>query len=385
VNLPFDTSLDDVLVKIRQTSSNPNVGEVRQTLLKKGPQAYKVATLFEIKNRETGEFHHFSLRIDHIKKTKKEGWEAKPVQSATLDGSKPVEEGSKIDEIEALFRFLHASVEVPAGSENADIHVMRGEDVQSLSSMLQSVPALPTDEKLELIRSLLTEIGTSEGSTKSFVDVLEDADIGVVKHFAAASRFLEYRKAYVELEEMINAENTPEKAFQKHLEKNPWMFGSEYSKLLKRRDWVRDESLDFMLRRTIDGYLEVVEIKKSKTSALFNYDRSHDSYYPSVDLSSVLGQCFKYLESLERERDRILIKDRDDALKIRARVIIGRDGDENARSALRNLNDHLHSMEVITYDQLLRIARRVLEVFYDEKAVPERTISLSEFEDDIPF
>lgn len=378
MNLPYDTSIDEVLVKIRQTAKNPNIGEVRQVKLKEGPQAYKIATLFEIKDGATGDFHHFSLRIDHIKRTKAGGWEAKPSQSMTLDGS-------KTNEIEALYRFLHLSREVPTGERTGDIHLVRSEDYKKISSILTAVPSLPSDEKLGLIRTLLKNVDSTEESVESVIDVLEDAEIGLVSHFAAASRFLEYRKAYVKMEEMVNSSNTSENDLQKHLEKNPWMFGSEYSKLLSRRDWVRDESLDFMLRRTIDGYLEVIEIKKAAIGVLFNYDTSHKSLYPTAQLSTVLGQCFKYLESIERERDRILVQDRSDALKIRARIIIGRDGDESTKSALRNLNDHLHSVEVITYDQLLRIAKRVLEVFYDKESVPKQTIPLSEFDDEIPF
>ena len=56
------------------------------------------------------------------------------------------------------------------------------------------------------------------------------------------------------------------------------------------------------------------------------------------------------------------------ALKIRARVIAGRDGDEGQQTALREYNAHLHRIEVLTFDQLLRIADRVLSVFEDKLA-----------------
>ncbi len=39
------------------------------------------------------------------------------------------------------------------------------------------------------------------------------------------------------------------------------MFGSEYSELLDRRRITRDEQADFLLRRTTDGYIELIEIK----------------------------------------------------------------------------------------------------------------------------
>lgn len=40
--------------------------------------------------------------------------------------------------------------------------------------------------------------------------------------------------------------------------------------------------------------------------------------------------------------------------------MIGRDGDGPQVRALRRLNGHLHGIEVITFDGLLRIARWVL-------------------------
>jgi hypothetical protein len=47
-------------------------------------------------------------------------------------------------------------------------------------------------------------------------------------------------------------------------------------------------------------------------------------------------------------------------------VIIGRDGEVDQQKAHRNFNGHLHRIEVLTFDQLLRIADRVLSVFEDK-------------------
>ena len=130
---------------------------------------------------------------------------------------------------------------------------------------------------------------------------------------------VEYTAAYEEMRRLIESPHTAEPELQRHLEKNPWMFGSEYSELLPRKAWTRDDRLDYMLRRTIDGYLEIVEIKTAFSEALFLWDQSHDSYYPSSKLSPVIGQVARYIEEVERNRDSILAKDNADTLKIRAR------------------------------------------------------------------
>jgi hypothetical protein len=154
-----------------------------------------------------------------------------------------------------------------------------------------------------------------------------------------------------------------EKEFQRHLKENPWMFGSEYAQLLDRRIWVRDQQKDFMLKRTADGFLEMIEIKRPlNNTPLFSPDGSHhNSLYPGVELSKAIGQVINYLEALDADRHRIRSIDEEDTNKIRAKLIIGRDRDKKQIEALRNLNSHIYRIEILTYDQLLRIANRVVE------------------------
>jgi len=139
------------------------------------------------------------------------------------------------------------------------------------------------------------------------------------------------------------------------------MFGSEYSELLDRRRWTRDDQQDFMLRRTGDGYLEVIEIKTPLSGKpLFRNDPSHDTLCPGPELSAVLGQALSYIEEIDRDRDRIRVSDEEDTNKIRGRIIIGRDIDAEQVAALRRLNGHLHRVEIMTFDQLVRIAKQVV-------------------------
>ncbi len=75
------------------------------------------------------------------------------------------------------------------------------------------------------------------------------------------------------------------------------------------------------------------------------------------------------MEKLDRNRDGILANDREgDVTKMRARIIIGRDRDDDQRDALRRHNGHLHRIEIITFDGLLAIAKRVLRYFEDAPA-----------------
>lgn len=364
--LPPEMSLDDVKVRIQQTYTNPSVGKIQQVELKSGPRTVKLATLLEILDARTGDFHHYSLKIDHIDR-RKSGWFAKPERCARLEGDEP-------DEIEHLYRFLSALYEGKLASRTGELHVIGSEQYVKLERLLDALPDLPSADKVQLVKTVLSQIDGSASYLEEFVDAFQNSNPQTLRHIAIASRIVEYRKAYERLQALVEDEATSETEMQTHLQANPWMFGSEYSELLDRRTWTRDDTLDFMLRRTVDDFLEIIEIKTPFREPLVLHDRSHDSHYLSSKLSQVLGQVMRYIEEVERNRDSILSKDGYDTLKIRARVIIGRNGSEPLQQALRNLNAHLHRVEVITFDQLLRIAHRVLAVFEGEiEGLPDET------------
>ena len=240
-----------------------------------------------------------------------------------------------------------------------------------MENLIDVLPNISSVDKIELLKTVFRELDDSVSDVKQFVEAFRNSDKEVIEHIATASRIVQYRQIYNELQRLVDDPATSESQLQKHLERNPWMFGSEYSELLDRRTWTRDDNLDFMCRRTADGILEIIEIKTPFKESLFNYDSSHDSYYPSAKLTPVLGQVMRYIEEIERNRDSILCKDGFETLKIRARIIIGRDGKQEQQKALRNFNAHLHGVEIFTFDQLLRISERVLSVFSSNKEEDE--------------
>lgn len=358
MSLPPDRSLEDVLVRIRNAYTNPRVGKILQAVLKDGPRAFKVATLLEIVDPKTRALHHYTLKLDSIDR-RKAGWFARPERSILLDGTHP-------NEIERLYRFLAGFFEGGLSEQKGELRIIRSEDYRNLEKLLEALPNLASSDKLALVRAILAQIDPDSSHAGEFVTAFAATGAHTVQHIAVAACFVKYKRACDELAHLIEDEDAGESAFRTHLARNPWMFGSEYSELLDRQVWTRDDKLDFMLRRTVDGYLEIVEIKTPLRESLLRHDKSHDSYFPSSQLSTVLGQVMRYVAEVERDRDKIIARDRCDTLKIRARVIIGRDGDAEHQAALRNLNAHLHGIEVLTFDQLARIARRVLAVFEAE-------------------
>lgn len=371
--LPANYSLEDVKIRITESYNNPSVRKITQAVLKEGPRAFKVATLMEVMNTQKNEFHHYTLKIDHIDK-QKAGWFYRAERSVRLEGKDP-------DEIEKLYLFLHAIYQGGLGEASGNLHIVTSEDYEKLENILESIPNIADTDKLQLVGSILSQLDGSSANFSTFVDAFKGSSTEILRHISTASRLVQYSSALEKLKELVGNPSTSESSFQAHLQEHPWMFGSEYSELLPRRTWTRDDRLDYMLRKTVDDYLEIVEIKTAFSDSLFIHDSSHDSYYPSSKLSPVLGQVTRYIEEVERNRDQILAKDGFDTLKIRARAIVGRDGSKDHQAALRNFNAHLHRVEIITFDQLIRIAERVLSVFHDSSEEPEA----QEASDDIPF
>lgn len=152
--LPYETTLDDVKVRIRKTYSNPSVGKIHQVVLKEGPKTFKLATLLEIKDSSTGEFHHYSLKIDCINRWKA-GWFAKPQKSVRLEGEDP-------NEIERLHRFLTALAGDKLSDRTGELHITGGEEYVKLDKLLHVLPDLPSSDMLQLVKKLLSQI---EGAT----------------------------------------------------------------------------------------------------------------------------------------------------------------------------------------------------------------------------
>jgi len=372
--LPPENTIDDVKVRIQESYKNPNVRRVTQTVLKEGPRAFKIASLMEIINPTTDEFHHYSLKIDHIDKTRA-GWFYKPERSVRL-------EGNEQDEIEKLLKFLAAAYRDKFNSASGEMHLISSADYAKLENLVDAIPNIADTDKIHLVGTLISQLDEDSSSIASFVNAFEESGTETIQHIATASRLVEYSKSLRKLRELVADSDTPEREFQKHLEVNPWMFGSEYSELLPGKTWTRDDRLDYMLRKTVDDYLEIVEIKTAFDDALFLKDRSQDSYYPSSKLSPVIGQVTRYIEEVVRNRDSILVTDDVDTLKIRAKVIVGRDGSAEHQAALKNFNAHLYRIEIITYDQLIKIAERVLSAFDPQPEIEEEEEDAFK---DIPF
>lgn len=369
--VPCSTSPEEIKVLIKKAIQKENIGAIHQAPLKEGPRAYKFATVFEILDSRTGETHHFTLRLDSVDRLKA-GWFSKPEKSISLSSEDE-------NEIARLRDFLIAELGGRLKSEEEELHIISGKEFTKLQNLLTYLPDLNSSDQLQLVKVILQNIKKRDINIKELISVFDESSDELIKSVGIAAKLIEYKKSYSELCDLVKNNEQSESKIQALLESNPWMFGSEYSELLDRRRWTRDESLDFMLRRTSDDFLEIIEIKTPSDDKILAYDKSHKAYYPTSKLSIVLGQVLNYIEKIDRDRDSILSKDLFDPLKIRAKIIIGRNGDKEYQDTLRTLNSHLNRVEIITFDQLLNTAERVINIFEKIESKEDKS------DDDLPF
>lgn len=363
VTVSNEQTLEGVILerKLADEEGNPNVGRTDITVLKCGPRAYKVAYYRVIVNRHTGEIQNHALTIRTLNALKA-GFSWDEQHTITLTDEKK-------DEIADLIDFLASvrSSQVPDVDGRYLVVPISRPDGYKLESLLN---VLKSADQVGLLAKVL-EVATRDPSSLQALASAATANPEGSGQAVAALNVGRYRNALRKLRTLIE-DDALEGAYQIHLKANPWMFGSEYSEPLERRRHTRDEILDFMVRRTVDGYLEVIEIKTALGGErLFRHDKSHNSFYPGVELSKVLGQVMRYLARLDADKYVIGYEDNEKVEKSRAKIVIGRDVDEEQVDALRRFNGHLHRIEVLTFDQLTKVADRMIE--YAEQAMESST------------
>lgn len=350
---PHPSQSTTIKATMPSSDFHPDVQSMQSVTLKDGPRVRKIAKYGIFRSRHTGEAHHDALTIKTFKKSKGQ---------CLLDTEHSVSlSGENGDEIQMLLDLLNAGRQklIPQASGTYVVSHARGEaEANALRQLIESVSA---SGEYDLFAQTVVKAGSD---ARMFSKLLERAalDPRLFAEAAAALNLAVYRSAVDTLRMLVESDMSPtEHQFQHLLAEHPWMFGSEYSELLTRRRWTRDEQQDFVVRRTSDGYIEIIEIKTPLNGKpLFKFDPSHKTYYADGDLSKVIGQVQNYIERIDADHDSIQVKDGEDTSKIRAKIIIGRDVNAENVQSLRRFNGHLHRIEVITFDGLLNTAERVL-------------------------
>lgn len=174
----------------------------------------------------------------------------------------------------------------------------------------------------------------------------------------------ERKMAVTEFEESI-AQGKPESYWQTWFEKNKWVLGSEYLNILPERDIDVDDIADYLMR-SIDGFLDVVEIKQPDLTFWTKPD-SHGNLCPTSHLTAAITQCLNYLYRIELQSNSVSFLEHVDntkTVKPQCMLVYGRSDtwEEKEFQSLRILNSAYHQLHIITYDQLLIRAKQLLGI-----------------------
>lgn len=186
----------------------------------------------------------------------------------------------------------------------------------------------------------------------------------LTENLSVAITAAERNRAVSEFEQAISS-GYPESYWQDWFSRNKWVLGSEYLNILPERDIDVTDIADYLVR-AIDGFLDVVEIKRPDLPFWTRPD-SHGNLCPSAQLTAAITQCLNYLYKIELQSNSVEFMERVEdtkTVKPQCMLVYGRsvDWDDNELKSLRILNAAYHQLHIITYDQLLMRAKLLLGI-----------------------
>lgn len=292
-----------------------------------------------------GTLHHITLEITKFSKKPTQSWEEVEPQKTILSTDKPQQSLTK------LVNALKSQGELYTRTNSKAI--ILDPDEADLFKQLG-------EENIEFLEKIIKSFGTAEAKEK----LLELNQENLNELFASVKQ-AKNRKAVQQLREYVNSV-VKEHDFQVWIEGNTWVFGTEYVQKFDTRKIGIHSQADFIVQ-SLDGFTDLIELKKADVT-LLDKDESHNCYYPSRDLSQVIGQAVHYIKVMEDHRSILKEGDDLDVLKPRVKIVMGRSlgltFDE--KKALRLLNASLHGIEIITYDEILSRAEKIIEIYDSE-------------------
>ena len=308
--------------------SNHGIKYANETLLKKKT----VTTEAQIQRiaHHHSENDEICLKIGRYKNTDGKPEFDNPKSELTLDGQ----------EFENLITFIEKFYKPMEMGVDRFISV----DGSQMSELLRKFNSIAAEDS-EKARALL-ESGLINGNISS-----------AIVHAKRVEALEEFKR---------DLENTDflESHWQEWFEKNKWIIGSEFAKILDDRRIDVSNIADYLVQSN-DGFLDIVEIKKPNGLTFWASTLDHGNYVPGSDLIKAITQCQNYIFEIERESDSKKFGERVENTPVvspRCILIFGRscDWNEKQQFAFRLLNASLNRITIVTYDQLfLRAANMV--------------------------
>lgn len=207
-------------------------------------------------------------------------------------------------------------------------------------------------------------------------------DIEILKELKEKSNIYYYQTKLAELDERLKSgstlrETSGKNSWQSWIYANHWIFGITYRKPIEKQQVGFSQIPDYLFP-TLDGFIDILEIKLPNKDVILKDESHTGSYKWSSETSAAIGQVVNYLSELElhqleikQKLERSYCKENDIeiySIKPRAFIVIGtkENWDENQIEALRKLNYSLHGIEVLTYSDLQQRGQNIIQLYSDD-------------------
>lgn len=255
------------------------------------------------------------------------------------------------------------------------------ETTDQIQSILESLGGNDLDT-LPCLKKIIQFVNKNSDEKDIVEILLESLNELSLEDLPAAFKYKKYKQELDNLESLLNLEKEgsilsaikkmpnlknyiagqPEAIFQEWIERNiQWIFGVEYkSHKTNIREIALSSTADVVME-SMDGFIDLIELKRP-SHIILNEDKSHNSYYPAVDLSKALGQCGHYLKKMDEYKMQLQHEHKVKLLRPRIKIIIGRTNEyiDEQYEALRMLNCNLNNIQIISYDYLLDCGQHIL-------------------------
>lgn len=333
-----------LLIRVRAETANPNIRKARDVVVRRGPKAWKVASLLDFGPPGTEEVSKRTLTCRTFQR--------KTIPEAGYDFGQPTQSWFCDDEeIDRLQAFLDAELGPPGDYALVDRASQAGALVDAIGAGRVDPEGL-----LDVLGALL--------DNAAILDALKGSSVASL--LASAVEVHRHREVIDELAELIVTEGTTEPDLQRLLEREWWLFGGRYVKRLDRRQFSALDQLDFALIRA-DGGAHIIELKRADVDKVVVRHRNHLAVGPEVNLA--VNQAMNYLTEFDRQEDYLTRTFGIDCRRVHATVVIGHP-DHNSiegissdafHQTIRTYNSHLARVEVVSYADLIAAARNDVE------------------------
>lgn len=239
---------------------------------------------------------------------------------------------------------------------------------KNLQQIIEQIPKKKKNKKviIDQTSKIISELSVKKKLLKEEVEDLEN--------LRNTSNIFFFQSKIEELKTRLS-KNYPEtngkSSWQRWIYVNNWLFGINYQLPIEKQKINIVGSMPDYLFPTMDGFLDILEIKLPSKDIIVKDYNHNGAYAWSSDTNKAIGQVVTYLSDIELYqlplRDEIKRVYRQDIylIKPRAFVLIGnKDGwSQEQHNALRKLNYSLHGIEVISYTDLLQRGKEIVEKY----------------------